>query len=176
MIVFLDRDGVINQMGKGYITNPDDLHLIPGSGKAIKLLNDLGFTIIVVTNQSMVGNGLLTHRGIRILHNQIDELLKSFGAEIDHFLYAWGTKQEPCNLRKPQIGMFSMAEIMYDFDPQDCWIVGDNKSDIEFGQKGNLNTILVQTGEGKKWKDQCTPDYICADLFEAVNHIKGKLK
>ncbi len=176
MIVFLDRDGVINKMGEGYITDPKDLFLIPGSGKGIKILNDLGFKTIVVTNQSIVDRGDTNHKGVRRLHDRIDIMLEEFGAEIDHYLYAWGEKTKPCKLRKPGIGMYKIAKEMYDFDPANSWIVGDNKTDIEFGQTGGLNTILVRTGDGKIWEKQCEPDFVCENLLSAAKQIKKETK
>jgi D-glycero-D-manno-heptose 1,7-bisphosphate phosphatase len=172
-VVFLDRDGVINHLGRGYLTKPDEMFLLPGSARAIKILNDLGIPVIVVTNQSIIGRGMADARILRKLHGKIDDLLyEETGAMIDWYLYATGTDSNDSN-RKPNIGMFEQAKVIYPgINISSSWVVGDNKTDIEFGQRVGLNTILVKSGHGMKYINECSPNYVVDGLIEAIKIIE----
>ena len=84
--VFLDRDGTMNTE-VNYLHNPGDLELIPGTAEAVKLLNEAGFAVIVVTNQAGVARGYYTEADVEALHNYMNNLLKESGAAVDAFYY-----------------------------------------------------------------------------------------
>lgn len=176
MIIFLDRDGTINEFGEGYITDPMNIKLIPGTGEAIRIFNSFADYVIVVTNQSIIGKGLANHQQVRALHTRIDEYMIIHNAHIDHYLYCFHHEDEGCTCRKPNTKMLRQAKLLYDFDPKKCWMIGDNKSDIEFGQNSKMKTALVETGIGFENKKLCKPDYVFKDLLEAAKQIKEMTK
>jgi D-glycero-D-manno-heptose 1,7-bisphosphate phosphatase len=182
--IFLDRDGTINPDG-GYINHPDDFKLYPFTAKAIKKFNDMGYLVIVVTNQSGIARGYMTKEDLKKIHDKMIALLSKDGAAIDEIFYSpyhpEGTI-EPYNVksdeRKPGLGMFYKALKKYKFSTKDSFMIGDKYSDIEFGKNAGLTTILVKTGDGEKeflqnrhkWKVK--PDFVVENLLSAANLIE----
>lgn len=178
-IVFLDRDGTIN-IEKNYLYRIEDFEFIPGAEKAISMLNRSGYQVVVVSNQAGVARGYYTVKDVDKLHNFINVRLKDYGAHIDQFFFCphhpeagLGEYKTECNCRKPKIGMFLQAEKIYQVDKNHSWMIGDNTSDIEAGQRYGVRTILVKSGYGKEVikKGEICPDYIKKDLYEAVCFI-----
>lgn len=178
-VVFLDRDGTIN-IEKNYLYRPEDFEFISGAVHAIKLLNDNGFKIVVVTNQAGVARGYYTEEDVKKLHNYIDECLREYGAHIDTYIYCphhpengIGKYRCRCSCRKPATGMFEKAADVYDIDMEQSWMVGDNVGDMESGKKFGLKTILVSTGYGEKVmaENRVPFDYYKRDLYEAAEYI-----
>ncbi len=184
--VFLDRDGTVNQ-DKGYINHPDDFNIYPFAGKAIKLLNDLGFYVFIVTNQSGVARGFYDFNDLEKIHSKMITQLAAEGAKIDRIYLSPYFKEgivEPYNIahndRKPNTGLFLKAQKDFSFSPRKSYMIGDRYSDIEFGKRAGLTSILVLTGDGEKeflnnrslWQYQ--PDYIVKDLWAAAKFI-GKI-
>ena len=151
------------------------IKLIPGSGEAIHIFNQIAERVIVITNQPIVGKGLATHQQVRALHTRIDEYMTVHNAHIDHYLYCFHHKHEGCLCRKPDNKMFRQAKLLYDFKPKECWMIGDTDKDVGFGKKSKMKTGLVATGQGLEFKN-CKPDYHFKDLLDAANQIKEMTK
>ena len=118
-IAFLDRDGVINSSrpNNGYIGSLKHFKWIPGAIKAIKLLNDRNYKVVVVTNQSGVARGFFTIKDVKTIHSYIQKKLKENDAKIDKFYFCPFHKdgiikkyKKTSSLRKPNIGMFRLAQ------------------------------------------------------------------
>jgi len=184
-VVFLDRDGTINDNKQGYISSAEDFELYPFAAKSIKLLNDLGFLVFVVTNQSGIARGYYSLDDLDAIHTKMNNELGKEDAKIDEIYfspYHIEGKVEPYNIthndRKPELGMFKKALAKHDFRIKKSFMVGDNYSDIAFGKKAGLITILVRTGYGEKifmenraeWEYK--PDYIVKDLWAAAQLIE----
>jgi D,D-heptose 1,7-bisphosphate phosphatase len=182
--VFLDRDGTVNH-DKGYISRPEDFNIYPYAGKAIKMLNDLRMLVFIVTNQSGVARGYYTLDDLDKIHSRMKEQLAEQGASIDGIYispyFSEGTV-DPYVVdhedRKPNLGLFKKARREFSFSPKDSFMIGDRYSDIVFGKRAGLTTILVLTGDGEKEflnnrKDwEYSPDYIVRDLLVAAKFIK----
>ena len=112
--VFIDRDGTIN-VEKEYLYRTDDFAFIPGAPQAIRLLNEAGFLVIVVSNQSGVARGYYTEEDVHLLHRHIASHLEPFGARVDAWFYCphhpsgRGSYALPCRCRKPLPGMLLEA-------------------------------------------------------------------
>ena len=187
--VFLDRDGTINHDRDGYLHRPGDVELIAGVGEAIARLNRMGALVQVVTNQSGIARGMFTEDDMHAVHSRLDELLSAHGARIDGYFFApWHPdgNTRPWNIdhrdRKPGLGMFEQARAKHDFDAKQSWMIGDKLSDVLFGRRAGLRTILVRTGEGErtllKQRDtwELPPDFVVPDLAAAVDlieHVRG---
>lgn len=183
--VFLDRDGCISPDEYGYISDPAAYSLYPYTGEALRLLKELGYLLFVVTNQSGIARGYF---GVDELHSVLDrmsELVSNEGVELDGVYYSPYFKAgivEPWNVdhpdRKPGLGMFQKALRQHHFQPSASWMVGDRYTDVEFGKKAGLRTILLLSGNGwdelktdvKSWEHQ--PDLICEDLLTAARAIR----
>ncbi|HPR18709.1 MAG TPA: HAD-IIIA family hydrolase [Candidatus Cloacimonadota bacterium] len=183
--VFLDRDGTINADKHGYIKRPEDFELFPFAAEAIRKLNEMDFLVFVITNQSGIARGFYTLDDLDSIHRKMtDELLKKEAklTRIYFSPYHGEGHIEPFNIdhedRKPGLGLLRKAQKEYDFSLKHSYMIGDKYSDIAFGRKAGLNTILVRSGCGEKeflenrtlWKYK--PDFITEQLLHAVQLIE----
>lgn len=180
--VFLDRDGVINEE-VDFLSRPEQLTLIGGSAEAVKKLNESDYLVIVVTNQSVVARGLCSEKDVAQIHKKLDVLLGTDHAFLDGIYYCphhpdGGFEGEDkqykieCACRKPKPGMILQAQHDLNIDLGQSFMIGDSTRDVMAGFNAGLKTILVRTGyAGKDGKHDCLPDFIFADLQEAVNFI-----
>lgn len=129
--VFLDRDGVINKERSDYVKSISELEIFPNVAKNITILKDAGFLVIVITNQSAVNRGLVTHETINQIHNSIQDHLKKYGTFLDDFYYCPHTPDENCNCRKPKSGLLQKAILELNIDLKSSWMIGDCDTDIE---------------------------------------------
>lgn len=178
-VVFLDRDGTIN-IEKNYLHKIEDFEFIKDSDKAIKLLKDNGFKVVVVSNQAGIARGYYSEEDVEILHEYINNILGKQGARIDAFYYCphhpehgIGKYLCECKCRKPLTGMFEKAAEKINIDINKSWMVGDNKGDINAGINFGVKTILVATGYGEKIHNEraVKADYYVANLYEAAKLI-----
>jgi len=179
--VFLDRDGVITEDPPHYAHRLDQLHIVPGSARAIRLLNIRTFHTIVITNQSGVAQGYYTEDDVEIFNNVIKSLIaESSGAHIDAISYC---PHHPdalveryrisCDCRKPKPGMILAAAQRYSLALEQSFVVGDKWSDIDAGRAAGCKTVLVLTGHGKEeysHNPEGHADYIADNLLDAVEH------
>jgi len=173
--VFLDRDGTINEE-VGYLSEPEELHLIPGAAEAIRLLNRAGVLAIVVTNQSGVGRGYFSEARVKAIHEQLAMQLAAYGAHLDAIYYCPHHPDKGCDCRKPKPGMLKRAAEEHSIALDRSFAVGDKVSDLEAGRRAGCRTVLVLTGYGmearKAFKhSDFQPDYIARDLLGAVRWI-----
>jgi D-glycero-D-manno-heptose 1,7-bisphosphate phosphatase len=158
--VFIDRDGTINEE-KEYLFRTDDFAFIPGAPQAIRLLNEAGFLVIVVTNQSGVARGYYTEEDVLLLHRHIAAQLEQCGARVDAWYYCphhpagRGSYSLPCRCRKPLPGMLLEAAGRYDIDLESSIMIGDKLIDMEAGAAAGCRPILVRTGYGSAEEHRC---------------------
>ena len=183
-VVFLDRDGTINQE-VGYLHKKEDFEFIPRAAQAIHLLNENKFMVVVVTNQAGVAKGLYKEEDVLQLHRYMQSELKKLDARIDEFCYCPYHVDGKIELykkdsedRKPGIGMFRQIEKKVEIDKANSWMIGDTESDIQAGINFGVHTILVSTGYGRKTYEKGTSgyEYYAMDLWEAVKLILSKIK
>lgn len=182
--VFLDRDGVINRDPPHYAHRIDQLGLIEGSSKAIRLLNDNGFVVIVVTNQSGIAKGYYGEEDMQRFNAAMIELLRGEGARIDGIYFCPHHPEAKvekyrirCTCRKPLPGMLFEAGKKFSIDFSSSFLVGDKWSDVEAGRSAGCSTILVMTGHGRKEYEEkiSIANFIAEDLQDAVTRfILGK--
>jgi len=141
--VFVDRDGVINQERSDYVKSISELEIYPNVAKNIKLLKDAGFLVIVITNQSAVNRGIVTHEMINQIHNSIQDHLKKHGTFLDGFYYCPHTPNENCNCRKPKSGLLEKAILELNIDLNSSWMIGDSDSDIEAADSIGCKAIKI---------------------------------
>lgn len=155
-VVFLDRDGTINKE-VNYLHRPSDLVLLPGVVSSLKKLKKHGFKLVVITNQAGVARGYYKEEDVIKLHEYLNQLLIKEDAGIDHFFYCphhpvhgIGKYKKACTCRKPETGMFQMAEAFFKVDKAHSYMIGDKRLDTEAGRRYGVNTVLVGTGYGKE--------------------------
>lgn len=181
--VFLDRDGTVNEQ-MGYINHLSRFHLLPEAGRAIKLLNDHGIPVIIVSNQSGLARGYFPVELLDAVHKKMDDLLADQGASVDGLYYCPHhpeAKEEKfrqaCNCRKPKIGMLQQAAQELNLDLASSFMVGDRWSDIKCAQSAGCNPVLVLTGYGRGDYEyigpsqEIQPSFVADDLLDAVKWI-----
>jgi len=133
---FLDRDGVLN-VDHGYAFKPDQIEWVTGAPEAVRLLNEAGYIVIVVTNQSGVARGLYDEAAVRKLHIHMQGVLNAQGARVDAFYYCphhpEGTIKGfavQCSCRKPGTGMLEQAAREWPIDRSHSFLIGDRDADM----------------------------------------------
>ena len=174
--VFLDRDGTLI-VEKHYLSDPDDIELLPGTVEALKLLKSAGLMLIIVTNQSAIGRGFIREQRLAEIHARFSDLLAEQGVSVDEIYYCPHVPDENCECRKPKTGMGDRARQERSIDLTKSYVVGDNLGDIGLGHNIGATSILVRTGygskiESKELADECL---IVDDILAAANHICSSL-
>lgn len=146
--LFFDRDGVLNQ-DDGYVYRPEDFDWIVGAIEAIKLLNDRGWLVIVVTNQAGIARGYYPEGAVDNLHDWMQDELLKHGAHVDVFYHCphhpEGSVSElavECDCRKPAPGMLLKAFDEWPIDAQHSWLIGDKASDLEAAERAGIKALL----------------------------------
>lgn len=141
---FLDRDGVINQ-DKGYISKISDFKIFPGVGKAISLLNKKNYLVIIITNQSGIGRGLIKIKELKNLHNYLKKKINKYGGKIDDIFYCpfhpefgKGKYKKKSNDRKPGAGMIRKAINKWNINTKTSFMIGDKVSDKLAAKKARI--------------------------------------
>ncbi len=172
--VLIDRDGTIN-VEKHYLSDPDQLELYPGVGRAIRRLNRLGLGVAVVTNQSGIARGYFDLDRLDQIHDRLYALLEAEGAMVDGLYICPHGPDDDCACRKPLPGMVSQAVADHHFDPAQSFMIGDKEVDVELGHAVGAVSILVRTGHGPKYVEGTKADYVVDDLPQAVAVIEKLL-
>lgn len=181
--VFLDRDGTINEE-VGYLDREEKLKILPAAFEAVRLVNQNGFKVVVVSNQSGIARGLFTEDFVRTINNRIAAAMVENGAVIDRFYYCPHHPSEGldpyrkiCNCRKPEPGLLLQAAADLNLDLSGSYMIGDHLRDIETARRAGAKGILVMTGHGPDQLQSAEitsanrPDDIAPDILEAVRWI-----
>lgn len=157
--VFLDRDGVINKKRDDYVKNVNEFVMLSDSPKAIKLLNDKNYLVIIITNQSSVNRGLLTREELDKIHKVMSQELEKNGAHVDAIYYCPHRPDENCSCRKPKTGMIEKAIQEYSISTRQSWLIGDSESDIMAAKQVGISGVKIETN---------------GNILEVVNRILEK--
>ncbi|MBI9112159.1 D-glycero-beta-D-manno-heptose 1,7-bisphosphate 7-phosphatase [Maridesulfovibrio ferrireducens] len=170
--ILLDRDGTII-VDKHYLSDPEGVEILPNAEDGLKLMQDAGFGLIVVTNQSGIGRGYYSEDDMNAVNNRMKKMLSKSGIKFDAIYHCPHAPEQNCNCRKPAPGMFDNAIKDFKMNPTDCYVIGDKICDIELGLAKGASTILVRTGKGLKEEPQCEgkATYIADDLLRAAEFI-----
>ena len=150
-IAFLDRDGVLNksEINNGYIGFIKDFKWIVGAKKTIKFLKKNNFKVVIVTNQSGIARGFFSIKDVYKLHNYLKLELIKFGTAVDKIYFCPYHKdgvikkyKKNSMLRKPNIGMFLKASKIWNIDKKKSFMVGDQKTDMEFAKRAGIRGYL----------------------------------
>lgn len=177
MLVLLDRDGVINEDRKDFVKSPDELVYIDGSLEAIARLNAEGHKVVVVTNQSCIGRGIITEDQLAVIHQKLHHSLKAVSGHLDDIFIAPDAPWEATEMRKPGPGMVRAAMEKYRTTPADTVLVGDAERDLRAAKTAGCHRILVQTGKGRATQaagieNDLLPLRIAENLAVAVDYIR----
>jgi D-glycero-D-manno-heptose 1,7-bisphosphate phosphatase len=149
-LAILDRDGVINHDSESYIKGPDEWRPIPGSLEAIARLTHSGYRVVVCSNQSGVGRGLLDMATLNAINDKMYKALAPLGGRIDALFYCPHAAEANCACRKPKSGMFEDIAKRFNTSLAGVPSVGDSLRDIEASVQVGCQPMLVLTGKGRK--------------------------
>jgi histidinol-phosphate phosphatase family protein len=169
--IFLDRDGTLIE-DRGYLGDPDGVALLPGAAEGLRRLQEAGYQLVVVTNQSGLGRGYYGVGDYRAVEARLDAVLAAAGIRLDGTFFCPHAPEAGCACRKPARGLYEAARRRIAFDPARSWMIGDKASDLAFGRAAGLRTVLVATGEGgKTLAAGARADLVAPTLEEAARRI-----
>jgi D-glycero-D-manno-heptose 1,7-bisphosphate phosphatase len=172
--VFLDRDGTINVKAPegAYVTRPADVVLLPGAADAVRLLNDAGVEVVVVTNQRGIARGVMSEADYDAVTDALADQLAEQGASW-RAVYHCPHEKGICACRKPATGLIDRARAeLPGLDLAGAVLVGDGDSDVESGRRAGLRSVLLADPSGPR--AQASPaDHVAPTLLDAVRWIIG---
>jgi len=181
--VFLDRDGTISEE-VGYLSDPDQLRLIPHSAEAIRLINENSLKTIIITNQAGVARGYFPEEMVSQVHQKMEKLLSARGAHLDDIYYCphhpegiVESYRKGCDCRKPASGLLKQASKEHGIDLTSSYMVGDKVTDMHLAHGVGARAILVLTGYGRdelekiKKNSLKNPEYVACNLLDAAKWI-----
>ena len=172
--VFLDRDGVINRNREEYVLDVSEFEFLPNAVKALKLLKANGYNIHIISNQSCVARGLLSMKKLDEITEYMMKNIRRLGADIDSVNYCPHHPDEKCSCRKPNTGMLEKVAEKNGYSHRDIWLIGDQSTDMQAGNRFGCRTILITEKDYIKTpisENDEVPDYTAIDLYDAVTRI-----
>lgn len=174
-LILVDRDGVINEELPGYVTKPQELKIMPAAYEAFALLKSKDYTCVVVTNQSVVGRGIISHSELDKIHTFLSISIEQNGGNIDNVYVCTDRPDNAGERRKPRPGMLLEALEKYGAIPGQTPFIGDALTDLEAAYAAGCQRYLVMTGKGRGVAEQIPkylkPVMLCTDILDAARKI-----
>ena len=177
--VFIDKDGTLIP-DIPYNTDPELISLHAHAASGLAALQNAGYMIIVITNQSGIAMGYFVEDRLEMVQAKIEKLLNDIGVTLSGFLYCphhpEGNIKEysiDCECRKPKPGMLIQGALRWNIHLNSSWMLGDILNDIEAGNRAGCRSILIDNGGETQWQTGSyrTPDYIAKNIMEASDYI-----
>ncbi|MBH31922.1 MAG: hypothetical protein CMG71_08060 [Candidatus Marinimicrobia bacterium] len=173
--IFLDRDGTLNP-DPGYISSPADFELYDSTLLALAMLMKTDLPLIMVTNQSGIGRGIIEQAALAQIHEKLDQNLSTVDVFLTGKYYCPHVPEDHCGCRKPKSDLFLQAKKDHDLDLSASYLIGDSLCDVNAAEAIDVYSILVRTGNGieteaKLNQDGVTVDYIGDSLLDCANHL-----
>ena len=176
-VIFLDRDGVINYDSPDYIKSWKEFEFLPGSLEAMAALTRAGCHLIVITNQSIIGRGMVPLPVLEDMFGRMRQAVAEAGGKIFDIFYCPHHPDENCDCRKPEPGLIFQAKTEHCIDLPTTVMIGDNIKDVLCGQNAGCGaTVLVRTGSGEQAEKELdskrvSPTLVVDDLAAAADKI-----
>lgn len=178
MNLFLDRDGVLNErIVGGYVSQPEEFVVLPGVLEAMKLFANRFEHIFIVTNQQGIGKGLMTENDLQQVHDIFLQQVAAAGGRVDRIYHCPALKSEHSFLRKPSIGMAVKARHDYPgLRLKESVMVGDTMSDMLFGRRAGMTTVMVGEERDKAKSHPHLVDFAYPTLYDFATQMEPLLK
>ncbi len=175
-LIILDHNGVISQSSSTFIKTPDEWIPIPGSLEAISRLTHNGYRVVIATNQSGIGRGLLDIKTFNAINDKMHKAINQAGGRIDAIFFCPHTGSDKCHCRKPATGMFEEIMQRYGVNLKNVPAIGDSLRDLQAAVAIGATPILVLTGKGQKTSTNVqipSNTQIFDDLGKVVDNLVG---
>ncbi len=175
--VFLDRDGVIIANRDDYIKSWREVEFLPGAIAALRRLSQSNFAIVVVTNQSAIGRGIISLQQANDINRRVMAEIKAQGGRIDACYVCPHHPNDRCGCRKPAPGLLLRASQELELDLPESYMVGDAITDLQAARAAGVQGILVRTGRGEhqaRLLDRQDAFLVVADLEAALVGIQSE--
>lgn len=164
--LFLDRDGVLIENRPDYVRDWSQVKIIPEAIHALSLAPARNYKIVIVTNQSAVGRGLVLQANAEEINRRLVNLIHHHGGQVDGVYMCTHQPDDHCLCRKPRPGLLLQAAGELSLDLQRSWMIGDAWSDVQAGQRAGVgHTILLRTGRGAEQLLQPCPEELAGYLI-----------
>ena len=178
-LILLDRDGTLNQDRTDSVRSPGDIAMIPGAAAAVARLNRAGLRTAIVTNQSVVGKGIIDQAMLERIHDHLRDQLRREGAHIDGWFVCTDPPGRPSDRRKPEPGMLHEAMRQFGVSAGETVMIGDDLRDLQAAAAAGCRRILVRTGKGASVQARGLPPDVLPvgvheDLAGAVAALLGE--
>lgn len=178
--ILLDRDGVINENRDDYVTSWQEMRFIPGVFEALARLAATSLSLVLVTNQSPIGRGILTPAQVETINQRLILEIEAHGGRVDGVYYCPHRPDESCDCRKPRPGLLLRAARDLNLDLGASYMVGDAASDVEAALAAGVQPVVVRTGRGAAQERLVRAKWprvpVVADLGEAVECILSRIQ
>jgi D-glycero-D-manno-heptose 1,7-bisphosphate phosphatase len=173
--VFVDRDGVINVYRPDYVKSWDEFVFLPSSLLAFRRLAMSPYAVVVVSNQSIIGRGIVEKDTVDTIHQRMTAEIVAYEGRIDDVVYCPHHPDAMCACRKPKPGMLLAAASRANLNLASSYFIGDAPSDVAAALAAGCTPVLVLTGRGRKNYRQLLRQYpnldIAENLLDAVDWI-----
>lgn len=170
-VFFLDRDGTLN-VDHGYVNEAEKFEWCEGVFEGLRLLQEAGFTLAVVTNQSGIGHGLYTEEAMHALHKRMEADLAAEGITLAAIEFCAAKRGSNAECRKPNTGMAKAVEKKIGpIDYTNSWMIGDKDRDVQFGKNLGAHTALIRSGYWELNDLDVEPELIVDSVLEAAKRV-----
>jgi len=176
--LFLDRDGVINQrIPDDYVKHPDEFEFVPGVTEALKIFSGVFDPIVVITNQQGIGRGLMTTQQLNLVHEKMISRVVDAGGRIDAVFHSPDLKNTRSFTRKPAVGLGLQARKQFPaIDFRKSIMVGDTYTDMLFGYRLGMVTVLIGTDKEIAFQSSKILNYFFPDLISFARFLNNSLQ
>jgi D-glycero-D-manno-heptose 1,7-bisphosphate phosphatase len=180
--IFIDKDGTLIP-DVPYNVDPSKIRLVDGAAIGLRKLKELGYMLIVISNQSGVAHGYFPENALRIVEHKLQLELQSEGIQFDAMYFCphhpagiIDAFVKDCDCRKPKPGMLFNAAKDFQIDLSQSWMIGDILNDVEAGNKAGCSTILINNGNETEWKISIDrlPTCVVSSIHEGLQYIANQ--
>ena len=174
--VFLDRDGVINRNRSDYVRSTEQLDIFPSALPALAQLAQSEHAIVIITNQSAIGRGLVSAETVTQINHYLIKRIRAAGGRIDGIYHCPHTPDDACECRKPSPGLLLQAASELNLELTRSWLIGDSLTDLQAAIAAGVCPILVASGRGQEAYRQLESARLghtlfLSDLPAVVEHV-----
>ena len=162
-LVILGRDGILNDFRDDHVKAPEEWYQIPGALEAVSRLNHAGWHVVVATNQSGIGRGMIDMAQVNAVHAHMLKLLAAVGGRVDAVFFCPHTPEDQCDCRKPLPGLLRDIGKRYGMDLKHVPLVGDTLRDLQAAHAAGCEPHLVRSGRAANL-DSAALDQIAAQV------------